>query len=104
MKLAIAAALSHHPKLLILDEATSSIDLRTEQRIQKAFEKLMAGKSSFIIAHRLSTIKSADWILVMNHGDIMEQGTHETLMAQQGFYAKLYQSQFADAEAEAAEA
>lgn len=102
--LCIARIMLTDPPFLILDEATSSIDLRTEQRIQKAFEKLMAGKSSFIIAHRLSTIKSADWILVMNHGDIMEQGTHETLMAQQGFYAKLYQSQFADAEAEAAEA
>ena len=97
--LCIARIMLTDPPFLILDEATSSIDLRTEQRIQKAFEKLMAGKSSFIIAHRLSTIKSADWILVMNHGDIMEQGTHETLMAQQGFYAKLYQSQFADAEA-----
>ncbi len=82
------------PPLLILDEATSSIDLRTEQRIQKAFEKLMKGKTSFIIAHRLSTIRRADWILVMNHGDILEQGTHESLMAENGFYARLYQSQF----------
>ena len=84
--------------ILILDEATSSIDLRTEQRIQKAFEKLMAGKTSFIIAHRLSTIKSADWILVMNQGNVLEQGTHDSLMAQKGFYANLYQSQFADSE------
>ena len=94
----IARAIFHQPQLLILDEATSSIDLRTEQRIQKAFEKLMAGKTSFIIAHRLSTIKSADWILVMNQGNVLEQGTHDSLMAQKGFYANLYQSQFADSE------
>ena len=84
-----------NPPFLILDEATSSIDLRTEQRIQKAFEKLMAGKTSFIIAHRLSTIRNADWILVMNNGNVLEQGTHETLMRKGGFYANLYQSQFA---------
>ena len=95
---AIARAIAIDPRLLILDEATSSIDLRTEQRIQKAFEKLMAGKTSFIIAHRLSTIKSADWILVMNQGNVLEQGTHDSLMAQKGFYANLYQSQFADSE------
>lgn len=93
--LCIARIMLTDPPFLILDEATSSIDLRTEQRIQKAFEKLMAGKTSFIIAHRLSTIKRADWILVMNQGNVLEQGTHETLMAQDGFYAKLYQSQFA---------
>lgn len=93
--LCIARIMLTDPPFLILDEATSSIDLRTEQRIQKAFEKLMAGKTSFIIAHRLSTIKSADWILVMNQGSILEQGTHQTLMQQGGFYAKLYQSQFA---------
>ena len=93
--LCIARIMLMDPPFLILDEATSSIDLRTEQRIQKAFEKLMTGKTSFIIAHRLSTIKSADWILVMNQGKVLEQGTHETLMAKNGFYAKLYQSQFA---------
>lgn len=92
----IARIMLTNPPFLILDEATSSIDLRTEQRIQKAFEKLMAGKTSFIIAHRLSTIKSANWILVMNQGNVLEQGTHKSLMAQDGFYAKLYQSQFAD--------
>lgn len=94
--LCIARIMLTDPPFLILDEATSSIDLRTEQRIQKAFEKLMAGKTSFIIAHRLSTIKSADWILVMNQGSILEQGTHETLMQENGFYANLYQSQFSD--------
>ena len=97
-RVAIAGVVAMRPDCLILDEATSSIDLRTEQRIQKAFEKLMAGKTSFIIAHRLSTIKSADWILVMNQGNVLEQGTHDSLMAQKGFYANLYQSQFADSE------
>ena len=92
--LCIARIMLINPPFLILDEATSSIDLRTEQQIQKAFEKLMAGKTSFIIAHRLSTIKNADWILVMRQGNIQEQGTHETLMAQKGFYSTLYQSQF----------
>lgn len=96
--LCIARIMLTDPPFLILDEATSSIDLRTEQRIQKAFEKLMAGKTSFIIAHRLSTIKSADWILVMNQGNVLEQGTHDSLMEQKGFYANLYQSQFADSE------
>jgi len=96
--LCIARIMLTDPPFLILDEATSSIDLRTEQRIQKAFEKLMAGKTSFIIAHRLSTIKSADWILVMNQGNVLEQGTHDSLMEQNGFYANLYQSQFADSE------
>ncbi|MCD8220399.1 MAG: ABC transporter ATP-binding protein/permease [Ruminococcus sp.] len=91
----IARIMLTDPPFLILDEATSNIDLRTEQHIQKAFEKLMAGKTSFIIAHRLSTIKNADWIFVMNQGSVLEQGTLESLMAQNGFYAKLYQSQFA---------
>ena len=92
--LCIARIMLTVPPFLILDEATSSIDLRTEQRIQKAFEKLMTGKTSFIIAHRLSTIKSADWILVMQQGSIVEQGTHDALIERGGFYANLYQSQF----------
>ena len=96
MKLAIAVALSHHPKLLILDEATSSIDTRTELRIQKAFAKIMQGRTSFIVAHRLSTIEEADVILVMNKGNIIEQGTHKELLEKGGFYAKLYNSQFAN--------
>ena len=82
------------PPMLILDEATSSIDTRTEMRIQRAFEKLMTGRTSFIVAHRLSTIQTADVILVMNEGNVIEQGTHEELLAQKGFYAHLYQSQF----------
>ena len=81
--------------MLILDEATSSIDTRTEIRIQRAFEKLMKGRTSFIVAHRLSTIKNADIILVMKDGNIIEQGNHESLLAQNGFYANLYNSQFA---------
>ena len=81
--------------MLILDEATSSIDLRTEQRIQKAFAKLMNGRTSFIIAHRLSTIKNSDVILVMKHGNIIEQGSHDQLMEKGGFYSELYNSQFA---------
>ena len=83
------------PPMLILDEATSSIDTRTEQRIQKAFAKLMNGRTSFIVAHRLSTIKEADIILVMNNGNIVEQGSHNELLAMDGFYSKLYNSQFA---------
>ena len=83
------------PPILILDEATSSIDLRTEQRIQKAFIKLMEGRTSFIIAHRLSTIKNSDVILVMKQGNIIEQGSHEELMKKGGFYSELYNSQFA---------
>ena len=82
------------PPMLILDEATSSIDTRTEMRIQNAFEQLMRGRTSFIVAHRLSTIQSADVILVMNQGNVIEQGTHEELLRLNGFYAKLYQSQF----------
>ncbi|MCI5957496.1 MAG: ABC transporter ATP-binding protein/permease [Clostridiales bacterium] len=85
------------PPMLILDEATSSIDTRTEQRIQRAFEKLMTGRTSFIVAHRLSTIQTADVILVMNQGNVIEQGTHEELLNRGGFYAKLYQSQFQQA-------
>ena len=82
------------PPMLILDEATSSIDTRTEMRIQRAFEKLMTGRTSFIVAHRLSTIENADVILVMNDGNVIEQGSHEELLSQNGFYAKLYRSQF----------
>ena len=95
MKLGIAVALSHHPKLLILDEATSSIDTRTEIRIQRAFAKMMKGRTSFVVAHRLSTIKESDIILVMKDGHIIEQGNHESLLAQKGFYYTLYNSQFA---------
>ena len=82
------------PPMLILDEATSSIDTRTEVRIQNAFNDMMKGRTSFVVAHRLSTIRSADTILVMNQGRIIERGNHETLMAQNGFYTKLYNSQF----------
>ena len=94
--LTIARVILTDPKILILDEATSSIDTRTEIEIQKAMDNLMEGRTSFIIAHRLSTIKNADLILVMNHGDIVEQGTHEELLNKNGFYAELYNSQFED--------
>ena len=80
--------------MLILDEATSSIDTRTELLIQKAFDKLMEGRTSFVVAHRLSTIRSASLILVMKDGKIIEQGTHEELLAKGGFYSTLYNSQF----------
>lgn len=93
--LCIARVMLCLPPMLILDEATSSIDTRTEIRIQKAFAKMMEGRTSFIVAHRLSTIKEADMILVMKDGNIIEQGKHETLLAQNGFYANLYNSQFA---------
>nr|WP_296265427.1 ABC transporter ATP-binding protein [uncultured Merdimonas sp.] len=92
--LTIARAILADPKILILDEATSSVDTRTEVRIQKAMDRLMEGRTSFIIAHRLSTIRDADLILVMKDGDIVEQGRHEELLAQNGFYAELYNSQF----------
>ena len=92
--LTIARVILANPKILILDEATSSIDTRTEIQIQDAMDNLMKGRTSFIIAHRLSTIKNADLILVMNEGDIVEQGNHETLLKKDGFYAKLYHSQF----------
>lgn len=95
--LTIARAILADPKILILDEATSSVDTRTEERIQMAMDNLMAGRTSFVIAHRLSTIRDADIILVMNHGDIVEQGNHEELLAKGGFYADLYNSQFENA-------
>ncbi|MEG2850448.1 MAG: ABC transporter ATP-binding protein [Raoultibacter sp.] len=94
--LTIARAILADRRMLILDEATSSVDTRTEERIQKAMDNLMAGRTSFVIAHRLSTIRSADLILVIDGGDIVEQGTHESLLALGGFYASLYNSQFAD--------
>ena len=97
--LTIARVILADPKILILDEATSSIDTRTETQIQAAMDNLMKGRTSFVIAHRLSTIKNSDLILVMNQGDIVEQGTHEELLAKGGFYADLYNSQF-DEEAE----
>ncbi|WP_191362989.1 ABC transporter ATP-binding protein [Anaeromassilibacillus sp. D41t1_190614_C2] len=93
--LCIARVMLVDPPMLILDEATSSIDTRTEWKIQTAFEEMMRGRTSFIVAHRLSTIKGADLILVMNQGHIVEQGTHESLLAKGGFYANLYNSQFA---------
>ena len=96
--LTIARAILKNPKILILDEATSSVDTRTEELIQKAMDTLMKGRTSFIIAHRLSTIKNADLILVMKDGNIVEQGNHEQLMAKNGAYAELYNSQFDDVE------
>jgi ATP-binding cassette subfamily B protein len=92
--LTIARAILANSKILILDEATSNVDTRTEELIQEAMDKLTVGKTSFIIAHRLSTIKNADIILVMNEGDIVEVGNHEELLAKNGFYAKIYNSQF----------
>ena len=96
--LTIARVILADPKILILDEATSSIDTRTEIQIQSAMDELMKGRTSFIIAHRLSTIRNADLILVMNNGDIVEQGTHEELLEKNGFYAELYNSQFEEVE------
>ena len=90
--LCIARAMLCLPPMLILDEATSSIDTRTEIRVQSAFEKMMQGRTSFIVAHRLSTIRNADVILVMNNGQIIEQGNHSELMAKDGFYAQMYNS------------
>ena len=95
--LCIARVMLRLPPILILDEATSSIDTRTEARIQKAFQQMMEGRTSFIVAHRLSTIRQADVILVMKDGHVIEQGTHDQLLAQGGFYANLYNSQFEDA-------
>lgn len=96
-QLTIARAMIADKPMLILDEATSSVDTRTEQQIQSAMDKLMENRTSFVIAHRLSTIRNADLILVMNHGDIVESGTHEELLAKGGFYAELYNSQFEQA-------
>ncbi|MBQ3897513.1 MAG: ATP-binding cassette domain-containing protein, partial [Clostridia bacterium] len=95
--LTIARAILSNAKVLILDEATSSVDTRTEVLIQEAMDNLMKGRTSFIIAHRLSTIKNADLILCLDDGDIVEQGTHDELMAKNGFYANLYNSQFENA-------
>ena len=92
--LTIARAFLADPEILILDEATSSVDTRTEMQIQTAMTELMKGRTSFVIAHRLSTIRDADLILVMNHGTIVEKGTHEELLEKNGFYADLYNSQF----------
>ena len=93
--LSISRIMLSEPEMLILDEATSSIDTRTEMYIQDAFMHLMEGRTSFIVAHRLQTIKNADLILVIDHGDVVEKGTHKELMAKKGFYHNLYMSQFA---------
>ena len=98
--LCIARAMLTKPSMLILDEATSSIDTRTEMKIQQAFVEMMKGHTSFVVAHRLSTIREADCILVMRDGQIVEQGTHEELLKQNGFYHELYYSQFAQTVAE----
>ena len=95
----IARAFLKNPKILILDEATSSVDTRTELLIQQGMEKLTEGRTSFVIAHRLSTIKDADTIIVLNNGDIVETGSHDTLLKEGGFYANLYQSQFEESAA-----
>ena len=92
--LTIARAMLYDTNMLILDEATSNVDTNTERQVQKAIRSLMRGKTSFVIAHRLSTIQNADNILVLDHGDVVEQGDHETLMAKRGFYYQLYASQF----------
>lgn len=92
--IAIARVALMNPRLLILDEATSSVDTRTERIIQRAFEQLLAGRTSFVIAHRLSTIRNADLLLVLKDGDIVERGTHDSLLEQRGAYYELYMSQF----------
>jgi len=102
--LSIARAVLIDPPMLILDEATSSVDTRTEVLIQKAMARLMKGRTSFVIAHRLSTIRDAKTILVMNHGKIIETGNHKELLAKGGFYAELYKSQFTGADIEVEEA
>ena len=93
--LTIARAMLYNTEMLILDEATSNVDTGTERQVQKAMRNLMRGKTCFVIAHRLSTIQNADKILVVDHGDVVEQGTHESLMEQKSFYYRLYASQFA---------
>ena len=98
--LTIARAILKDPQILILDEATSSVDTRLEKMLQEAMTRVMQNRTSFVIAHRLSTIKNADLILVIQNGNIVEQGTHESLLAQQGVYEKLYHSQFADQQTE----
>ena len=94
LKIIAAVAMVLDAHMLILDEATSNVDTRTEQHIQAAMRNLMQGKTCFVIAHRLSTIRSADHILVLDGGQVVEQGTHNSLMAQKGFYHRLYQAQF----------
>ena len=96
--LTIARAMLLDPPMLILDEATSSVDILTEMRIQKAFRRMMAGRTTFVIAHRLSTIRDADRILVLDKGNVVETGTHDELLAAGGFYARLYNAQFAPSE------
>ena len=100
-RISIARIFLKNPPILILDEATSSIDTRTEIKIQEAFAKMMKGRTSFIVAHRLSTIQEADIILVMKDGHIIEQGRHEELLAKKGFYANLYESQFVNTSSQA---
>ena len=92
--LTIARAMLYNTNMLILDEATSNVDTNTERQVQTAIRSLMQGKTSFVIAHRLSTVQNADKILVVDHGDVVEQGTHAELMARRGFYYRLYASQF----------
>ena len=92
--LTIARAMLYNTNMLILDEATSNVDTNTERQVQRAIRSLMRGKTSFVIAHRLSTVQNADKILVVDHGDVVEQGSHEELMASRGFYYRLYASQF----------
>jgi len=94
--IAFARTLAHDPRILVLDEATSSIDTATEVLIQDAIEKLLAGRTALVIAHRLSTIRNADRILVMHHGELREQGTHDELLAMDGLYRKLYELQYLD--------
>jgi ATP-binding cassette subfamily B protein len=98
--IAIARAALANPRILILDEATSSVDTRTERLIQRAFDELLTGRTSFVIAHRLSTIRNADQVLVLNQGEIVERGTHTELLAHKGFYYNLYMSQFRREETE----
>ena len=102
--LAIALAVIADPRILILDEATSNVDTRTEIRIQEALLRLMEGRTSFVIAHRLSTIRKADQVLVIRDGEIVERGTHESLLVQKGFYHHLYMSQFRGTQIEHAQA